>query len=257
MTYFFINDRFFNLGSNNTAVQKHNVVLPRLSQHFCQKMGTVFQIKFLKFWRYSKVCKGPKAEGHVLALGNWIICSCVIQMALIWLMAWLQIKAMWITHEWMIQFPGAETCPSAFGPFHTLEYFQNNDNFIWNTVSIFWKNLGWAMATLAQWHQHSHYPTTTMSNCLQGGNRCPKQWDNSNATTRPKGMTTQQRDRTMGGQMGNKEEVKQMKKKAQKMSNDIFWAVCKLSFLSYFIILLLMMFLSINQNYRWWWQQDM
>ena len=70
-------------------------------------------------------------------------------MALIWLMAWLQIKAMWITQERMIRSLSAETCPSAFGPFHTLKYFQNNGNFIWNTVSIFWKNLGRAMATLS------------------------------------------------------------------------------------------------------------
>ena len=28
----------------------------------------------------------------------------------------------------MILFLSAETCPSAFGPFHTLEYLQNNGN---------------------------------------------------------------------------------------------------------------------------------
>ena len=39
----------------------------------------------------------------------------------------------------MILFLSAKTCPLAFGPFHTLEYFQNNGNFIWNTLSIFWK----------------------------------------------------------------------------------------------------------------------
>ena len=124
------------------------LVLPWLSQCFCQKMGTVFQIKFLKSWRYSRVWKGPKAEGHVSALMNYIIRSWVIQVAFIWLIAWLQIKAMWITQEWMIKFLSAKTCPSAFGPLHTMEYLQNNGNFIWNTVSIFWKNLGWAMATL-------------------------------------------------------------------------------------------------------------
>ena len=70
------------------------LVLPWLSQCFCHKMGTVFQIKLLKFRGYSRVWKGPKAERHVLALKNWIVRSWVIQMALIWLMAWLQIKAM-------------------------------------------------------------------------------------------------------------------------------------------------------------------
>ena len=124
------------------------LVLPWLSWCFCQKMGTVFQIKFLIFWRYSRVWKGPKAKGHVSALRNWTIHFWVIETAVIWLVAWLQIKAMWRTQGWMIQFLSAKTRPSAFGPFYTFEYLRNNGNFIWNTVAIFWKNLSWAMATL-------------------------------------------------------------------------------------------------------------
>ena len=34
---------------------------------FFQKMDTVFQIKLPLFWEYSRVWKGPKAEGHVLS----------------------------------------------------------------------------------------------------------------------------------------------------------------------------------------------
>ena len=57
---------------------------------FFQKIDTVLQIKLPVFWEYSGVWKGPKAEEHVLALRNWIICSWVIQMALIWLSEYCQ-----------------------------------------------------------------------------------------------------------------------------------------------------------------------
>ena len=109
--------------SNCTKVLVYGVAMAQL--RFFQKMDTVFQIKLPLFWKYSRVWKGPKAKGCVLALKNWVICSWVIHMALIWSQAMSQIKAIWITQEQMIQLLSAETCPSAFNPFHTFEYLQN------------------------------------------------------------------------------------------------------------------------------------
>ena len=71
---------------------------------FLSENGYCVSTKIIIILKYSRVWKGPKAKGHVSAIRNWIICFWVIQTALIWLMAWLQIKAMWITQEWMIQF---------------------------------------------------------------------------------------------------------------------------------------------------------
>ena len=58
-----------NLGklTRKTALQASVAMAqPRLFQ----KMDTVFQIKLLLFWKYSRVWKGPKAEGHVSAQRN-------------------------------------------------------------------------------------------------------------------------------------------------------------------------------------------
>ena len=41
----------------------------------------------------------------------------------------------------MIQFLSAKTCPSAFGPFHTLEYLQNFKKIIWNSAHFLTKTL--------------------------------------------------------------------------------------------------------------------
>ena len=61
---------------------------------FLSENGHCVPNKIPKILKIFKGVEGAKAEGHVSALRNWIICSCVIQTALIWLMAWLQIKAM-------------------------------------------------------------------------------------------------------------------------------------------------------------------
>ena len=117
---------------------------------FLSENGHCVPNKIPKILKIFKSVDGAKSRGACFGTKELDHPFLVIQMAVIWSQAMSQIKAVWITQEWMIQFLSAETCPSAFGTFHTLEYFQNNGNFIWNTVSIFWKNLGWAMATLAK-----------------------------------------------------------------------------------------------------------
>jgi hypothetical protein len=56
--------------------------------------------------------------------------------ALIWLAAWLEIKAALIAQEGLARFLSAETCPSAFELLYVIKYFQNFKNLFWNSIAI-------------------------------------------------------------------------------------------------------------------------
>ena len=60
---------------------------------FLSENGHCVPNKIANILKILKGVEGLKAEGHVSALRNWVICSWAIHMALIWSQATSQIKA--------------------------------------------------------------------------------------------------------------------------------------------------------------------
>ena len=73
-------------------------------------------------------------------------------MAFIWLVAWLQIKAIWITQEWISNSLVPKHALLLLAPSTPLNIFRILGILFGTQYSFSDKNIGWAVATLPHWN---------------------------------------------------------------------------------------------------------